>query len=87
MKRRTFLTGLGASVSLAPGFAFAPAREEAAAHPALTKINPKFMVSPKEVHDWHVVKDSKGGPNHGRKPVLEKLCRVRRKELARSRRD
>lgn len=62
MKRRTFIAGMGASVSLAPGFAFAPAREEAAAHPALTKINPKFMVSPKEVHEWHVVKDSKGGP-------------------------
>ena len=62
MKRRTFIAGMGASVSLAPGFAFAPAREETAAHPALTKINPKFMASPKEVHDWHVVKDSKGGP-------------------------
>src|SRR5579872_3972734 len=62
MKRRTFVAGLGASVSLAPGFAFAPAREDSAAHPALTKINPKFMATPKEVHDWHVVKDSQGGP-------------------------
>ena len=62
MKRRTFLAGMGASVSLAPGFAFAPARQEGSSHPALTKINPKFMASPKEVHDWHVIKDSKGGP-------------------------
>src|SRR5579864_1614892 len=62
MNRRTFIAGLGASVSLAPGFAFAPAREEAGNNPALTKVNPKFIVSPKEVHEWHVIKDSKGGP-------------------------
>jgi hypothetical protein len=62
MKRRTFITGLGASVSLAPGFAFAPAREEGSSNPNLTKVNPKFLVSPKEVHAWHAVKDSKGGP-------------------------
>ena len=62
MKRRTFLAGMGASVSLAPGLAFAPAREEAAAHPSLTKIDRKNLPSPKEVHDWHVIKDSKGGP-------------------------
>lgn len=62
MNRRTFLESMGASISLAPGFAFAAPRTEAAAHPALTKINPKFLPTPKEVHDWHVVKDSKGGP-------------------------
>jgi hypothetical protein len=62
LKRRTFLAGLGASVSLAPGFAFAPAREEGAINPNLTKVNPKFLVTPKEVHAWHTVKDSKGGP-------------------------
>ncbi len=62
MKRRTFITGLGASVSLAPGLALAGAREEGAFHPSLTKVNPKFLVSAKEVHGWHVVKDSKGGP-------------------------
>src|SRR5579883_186979 len=62
MNRRIFLAGMGASVSLAPGFAFAPARTETNAHPALAKINPKFLATPKEVHDWHVVKDSKGGP-------------------------
>src|SRR5215469_15963921 len=62
MKRRTFITGLGASVSLAPGFAFAPARQESGANAALTKVNPKFLPTPKEVHDWHVIKDSKGGP-------------------------
>ena len=37
---------MGASVSLAPGFAFAPAREEAGANPALTKVNPKFLAEP-----------------------------------------
>jgi hypothetical protein len=62
IKRRTFITGLGAAVSLAPGFAFAPAREGGQNNPDLTKVNPKFLASPKEVHDWHVVKDSKGGP-------------------------
>jgi hypothetical protein len=62
IKRRTFLAGIGASVSLAPGFAFAPARQESGANPALTKVNPKFLPTPKEVHDWHVIKDSKGGP-------------------------
>ena len=62
IKRRTFITGLGAAVSLAPGFAFAPAREGGENNPDLTKVNPEFLASPKEVHAWHVVKDSKGGP-------------------------
>ena len=62
LNRRTFIAGLGASVSIAPGFAFAPAHDERSYNPHLTKVNPKFLVSPKEVHAWHVVKDSKGGP-------------------------
>ena len=62
LNRRTFIAGLGTSVSLAPGFAFAPAREEGTYNPNLTKVNPKFLASPKEVSAWHVVKDSKGGP-------------------------
>ncbi len=31
-------------------------------------MNPKFLVSPKEVHGWHVVKDSKGGPTMSGSP-------------------
>jgi hypothetical protein len=68
MNRRTFITGLGATVSLAPGLTFAAAREEGGSNPHLTRVNPKFMVTPKEVHGWHVVKDSKGGPTMSGSP-------------------
>jgi hypothetical protein len=33
-----------------------------------TKVNRKFLVSEREVHDWHVHKDSKGGPTMAGSP-------------------
>src|SRR3984957_1458965 len=53
IERRTFIRGLGAAVTLAPGLRFTANAASA---------NPKFMVTAKEVHDWHAIKDSKGGP-------------------------
>lgn len=61
IERRTFIRGIGAAVSLAPGLTL-KAAEDLKASPDLTKINPKLMVTPDEVHAWHVAKDSKGGP-------------------------
>ena len=61
MKRRAFIRGLGAAVSLAPGVTLRAASGDSL-NPQLTKINPKFLVNPQQVHAWHVAKDSKGGP-------------------------
>jgi hypothetical protein len=58
--RRTFIRGLGAAISLAPGITLRAADLDHS--PDLTRVNPKFMVTPGEVHAWHVTKDSKGGP-------------------------
>ena len=61
MNRRAFMQGFGAAVTLAPGISLRAASTKDL-HPDLTKPNPKLMVSEKEVHAWHVAKDSKGGP-------------------------
>ena len=60
--RRTFMTGMGAAVALAPGIRLRAAQARAAAHPALTKVNRSFLPTDKEVRAWHAIKDSKGGP-------------------------
>jgi hypothetical protein len=61
MNRRAFIEGFGAAVTLAPGISLRAASTKDS-HPDLTKLNPKLMAAEKEVHAWHVAKDSQGGP-------------------------
>jgi hypothetical protein len=62
VKRRAFLQGFGAAVTLAPGITLQQAQADAAHHPGLTAVNPKFLVTEREVTAWHAAKDSMGGP-------------------------
>lgn len=75
LNRRTFFAGLGASIRLAPGIALA-ATDKSAANSDLTRVNPKFLVSPKEVHDWHVAKDSMGGPTMAGSPSWKNYLQI-----------
>ena len=59
IKRRTFIKGIG---SAGVAVALRAAKTDAGANPALTKVNPKFLPTAAEVHSWHAIKDSKGGP-------------------------
>jgi hypothetical protein len=59
LDRRLFIQGL--SAALAPGLSLS-ASETGDSHPALAKVNRKFLPSAAEVHNWHAIKDSKGGP-------------------------
>jgi hypothetical protein len=75
--RRTFIRGLGGAVALAPRLQFALQAAPSA------KVDPKFMVTAKEVHAWHAIKDSKGGPTmtgsrswHNYMELLEKEFRA-----------
>ncbi len=61
IERRTFLKGMGAAVTLAPGVRLG-ATKSGDAHAALIKVNRKFLPTAKEVRAWHAIKDSKGGP-------------------------
>ncbi len=81
IKRRTFIRGLGAAVSLAPGVTLTTARADVAATADLTKVNPKFMASPQEVHAWHVAKDSKGGPTMTGSPSWKNYLEILEKGL------
>ena len=78
--RRTFITGLGAAVTLAPGFSIQTAKA-AAANPGLTKVNPKYLVGAKEVRAWHAAKDSKGGPTLAGSPSWHNYLELLEKEL------
>jgi len=62
MKRRNFLRGFGAAVTLAPGISLRSAPADGTHHPNLTVVNPKFLVSERDVSSWHTAKDSMGGP-------------------------
>ncbi len=80
--RRTFVKGLGAAVSLAPGVLLGRrVRAETGGHADLTAINPKLLVSEKEVHTWHVLKDSMGGPTIAGSPSWKNFLDVCEKEL------
>ncbi len=79
IERRTFIRGLGAAVTLAPGLRFASGAT--GANPDLTKPNPKFMVTAKQVHDWHVIKDSKGGPTMTGSPSWHNYVELLEKEM------
>src|SRR5271156_657721 len=80
MKRRTFIRGLGAAVTLAPGIALKPARAEGMANPALTKVNRKFLPTADEVQAWHLIKDSKGGPTMSGSPSWQNYMQLLEKE-------
>lgn len=84
MDRRTFIQGLGAAITLAPGVFFAssfPVPAQGSVNPHLTKINPAFLVSPKEAHAWHVAKDSMGGPTIAGSPSWKNFLEIAEKEL------
>jgi len=81
MKRRTFITGLGAAVSVAPGIVLRPASAEGTANPNLTKVNPKFLVTPQEVRAWHAAKDSMGGPTMTGSPSWKNYLQILEKGL------
>lgn len=59
--RRAWIKAIGSAVALAPGIRLGAAKTDGA-HPALIKLNRKFLPTPKEVRSWHAIKDSKGGP-------------------------
>lgn len=79
--RRTFIRGLGAAVTLAPGLQLVSRAAPTNANPSLTKVNPKFLVTEKEVHAWHTVKDSKGGPTMTGSPSWHNYIELLEKEL------
>ena len=80
MQRRTFIQGLGAAVSLAPGLTLR-AETSPPANPHLAKVNAKYLVTPQEVHAWHVLKDSKGGPTMTGSPSWKHYLELLEKEL------
>ena len=59
---RAFIKGIGAAVGLAPGNRLRAAKSAGREHPALTKVNRKFLPTATEVRTWHAIKDSKAGP-------------------------
>jgi len=59
---RAFIKGIGAAVGLAPGNRLRAAKSAGREHPALTKVNRKFLPTAAEVRTWHAIKDSKAGP-------------------------
>ena len=80
IERRRFIQGF-ATVALAPGIRLRAAT--AGGHPALAKVNRKLLPTASEVHNWHAIKDSKGGPTltgspswHGYLEMLEKEWRA-----------
>ena len=81
MNRRTFISGLGAAVSLQPGIVLRPAGAEGTANANLTKVNPKFLVTPQEVRAWHVAKDSMGGPTMTGSPSWKNYLQILEKGL------
>ena len=60
--RRTFVKGIGTAVVLAPGIRLRAGKAGESVHPALTRVNRKFLPTAQEVRAWHAIKDSKGGP-------------------------
>ncbi len=83
MKRRTFIKGLGAAVTLAPGVMLRSRSAFAAdgANPHLAKVNPAFVVKPDMAHAWHVKKDSMGGPTIAGSPSWKNFLDVCEAEL------
>lgn len=80
IKRRAFIKGLGTAFALAPGISLRAARTDASANPALTAVNKKFLPTAKEVHTWHAIKDSKGGPTLTGSPSWHNYLEMLEKE-------
>lgn len=74
IERRKFIQ----AIALAPGVRLRAA--PATGHPALTRINRKFLPTAKEVHNWHVIKDSKGGPTLAGSPSWHNYLEMLEKE-------
>jgi hypothetical protein len=72
--RRKFIQ----AIALAPGIRLGAAT--AGGHPALTKVNRKFLPAAKEVHNWHAIKDSKGGPTLAGSPSWHNYLEMLEKE-------
>lgn len=84
LDRRTFVRGLGAAITLGPAAfnASAPrARADVKAHPDLTKVNQKFLVTTSEAQAWHVAKDSMGGPTIAGSPSWKNYLQIAEREL------
>jgi hypothetical protein len=78
--RRRFITQVGTAVTLAPGIRLRAARADERAHPALTRVDRKFLPTEKEVRTWHVIKDSKGGPTLTGSPSWHNYVEMLEKE-------
>ena len=80
IERRAFIKGLGTAVALAPGVTLRAAKTDGRAHPALTKVNRKFLPTAAEVRSWHAIKDSKGGPTLTGSPSWHNYLEMLEKE-------
>lgn len=74
--RRTFIKGLGAAVTLAPGVFLAGTRAAQAAHADLARINPAHLVPAKAVRGWHAEKYSMSGPTIVGSPSWKNFLRL-----------
>jgi hypothetical protein len=79
IERRALIKALGTAVALAPGLRLGAAKTEGA-HPALTRVNRKFLPTAKEVRAWHAIKDSKGGPTLTGSPSWHNYLEMLEKE-------
>jgi hypothetical protein len=83
MDRRTFIKGLGAAVTLAPGVSLLGGKVHAAENTSrhLHRIYPRYMVSKEVAQDWHVRKDSMGGPTIAGSPSWKNFLNLCEEEL------
>jgi hypothetical protein len=84
MDRRAFVRGFCAAISLGPAALTAAENRDAPRepnNPDLQHINPRFMISLREVRAWHVVKDSMGGPTFAGSPSWKNFLELTEKEL------
>src|SRR6185437_9902052 len=78
--RRKFIEGIGTAVVLAPGIRLRAAQADSRTHPALTKVDRTFLPTAQEVHAWHAIKDSKGGPTLTGSPSWHNYLEMLEKE-------
>lgn len=83
LDRRTFIKGLGAAVTLAPGVFLAGTRTAEATHADLARINAAHLVSAETVRAWHAEKDSMGGPTIAGSPSWANYLRLCEEQLKR----
>ncbi|HLH00630.1 MAG TPA: hypothetical protein VKX49_30270 [Bryobacteraceae bacterium] len=80
IERRAFIKGIGTAVTLAPGIRLQAAKTDGRAHAALTRVNRKLLPTAAEVHSWHAIKDSKGGPTLTGSPSWHNYLEMLEKE-------